>query len=64
MNPVLCPSDAFCPKGSTAPGYCMETFFMKAGETCKLAPVSIALIVIGGGRMNTFNFPKLHLRIN
>lgn len=49
MNPILCPGDAFCPEGSTAPGYCMETFFRKAGEECELAPVTIALLVIGGG---------------
>ncbi|XP_060790199.1 laminin subunit alpha-5 isoform X2 [Neoarius graeffei] len=49
VNPIQCPSDAFCPEGSTAPGYCMETFFRKAGDTCELAPVTIALIVIGGG---------------
>ncbi|XP_046906197.1 uncharacterized protein si:dkey-21a6.5 [Hypomesus transpacificus] len=49
VNPIQCPSDAFCPPGSTAPGYCMETFFRKAGEDCELAPVTIALLVIGGG---------------
>ncbi|XP_056623962.1 sushi, von Willebrand factor type A, EGF and pentraxin domain-containing protein 1 isoform X2 [Triplophysa dalaica] len=49
VNPIQCPNDAFCPEGSTAPGYCMETFFRKAGETCELAPVTIALLVIGGG---------------
>ncbi|KAM9709033.1 uncharacterized protein ACNS7B_001139 [Menidia menidia] len=49
VNPIQCPSDAFCPEGSLAPGYCMETFFRKAGETCELAPVTIALLVIGGG---------------
>ncbi|KAJ8388289.1 hypothetical protein AAFF_G00135500 [Aldrovandia affinis] len=49
VNPIQCPNDAFCPGGSTAPGYCMETFFRKAGETCELAPVTIALLVIGGG---------------
>ncbi|KAG8013378.1 Cilia-and flagella-associated protein 99 [Nibea albiflora] len=49
VNPIQCPSDAFCPEGSLAPGYCMETFFRKAGDTCELAPVTIALLVIGGG---------------
>ncbi|KAI1887395.1 hypothetical protein AGOR_G00189860 [Albula goreensis] len=49
INPIQCPNDAFCPEGSIAPGYCMETFFRKAGETCELAPVTIALLVIGGG---------------
>lgn len=49
VNPIQCPGDAFCPAGSLAPGYCMETFFRKAGETCELAPVTIALLVIGGG---------------
>lgn len=49
VNPIRCPSDAFCPEGSLAPGYCMETFFRKAGDTCELAPVTIALLVIGGG---------------
>lgn len=52
VNPILCPGDAFCPEGSTAPGYCMETFFRKAGEECELAPVTIALLVIGGGGMS------------
>lgn len=52
VNPIECPTDAFCPEGSTAPGYCMETFFRKVGETCELAPVTIALLVIGGGGMN------------
>lgn len=59
VNPIQCPTDAFCPEGSTAPGYCMETFFRKVGETCELAPVTIALLVIGGGGMNihiTLNF--------
>ncbi|XP_048096060.1 uncharacterized protein si:dkey-21a6.5 isoform X1 [Alosa alosa] len=49
VSPIQCPADAFCPEGSTAPGYCMETFFRKVGETCELAPVTIALLVIGGG---------------
>ncbi|XP_054651958.1 multiple epidermal growth factor-like domains protein 9 [Dunckerocampus dactyliophorus] len=49
VNPIRCPGDAFCPQGSSAPGYCMETFFRKAGDTCELAPVTIALLVIGGG---------------
>lgn len=49
VNPIQCPSDAFCPQGSLAPGYCMETFFRKAGDTCELAPVTIALLVVGGG---------------
>lgn len=49
VNPIQCPSDAFCPAGSLAPSYCMETFFRKAGETCEFAPVTIALLVIGGG---------------
>nr|XP_019940171.1 PREDICTED: multiple epidermal growth factor-like domains protein 11 isoform X1 [Paralichthys olivaceus] len=49
VNPILCPNDAFCPAGSLAPGYCMETFFRKAGDVCELAPVTIALLVIGGG---------------
>lgn len=49
VSPIECPNDAFCPQGSTAPGYCMETFFRKSGETCELAPVTIALLVIGGG---------------
>ncbi|KAG7328268.1 hypothetical protein KOW79_008212 [Hemibagrus wyckioides] len=49
VDPIQCPSDAFCPEGSTAPGYCMETFFRKAGDTCELAPLTIALIAIGGG---------------
>eukprot|EP00064_Thunnus_orientalis_P015562 superscaffoldBa00002904_g15616 len=35
--------------GSLAPSYCMETFFRKSGDTCELAPVTIALLVIGGG---------------
>ncbi|XP_056152261.1 proprotein convertase subtilisin/kexin type 5 isoform X2 [Lampris incognitus] len=52
VNPIKCPSDAFCPEGSTAPGYCMETFFRKSGETCELAPVTIALLVIGGGEIH------------
>ncbi|TRY57894.1 hypothetical protein DNTS_014411 [Danionella cerebrum] len=49
VTPIQCPVDAFCPEGSLAPSYCMETFFRKAGETCELAPVTIALLVIGGG---------------
>ncbi|KAK1793618.1 hypothetical protein P4O66_011983 [Electrophorus voltai] len=49
VSPIQCPSDAFCPEGSTAPGYCMETFFKKVGDTCNFAPVTIALLVIGGG---------------
>ena len=49
VNPIQCPSDAFCPEGSLSPGYCMETFFRKEGDTCELAPVTIALLVIGGG---------------
>ncbi|XP_022077641.2 laminin subunit gamma-2 [Acanthochromis polyacanthus] len=49
VNPILCPTDAFCPEGSLAPGYCMETFFRKSGDTCEMAPVTIALLVIGGG---------------
>lgn len=49
VNPIQCPSDAFCPAGSLAPSYCMETFFRKAGDTCEFAPVTIALLVIGGG---------------
>ncbi|CAL8286794.1 unnamed protein product [Lota lota] len=49
VSPILCPGDAFCPAGSTSPGYCMETFFRKSGETCVLAPVTIALLVIGSG---------------
>lgn len=49
VNPILCPSDAFCPPGSFAPSYCMETFFRKAGDTCEFAPVTIALLVISGG---------------
>lgn len=49
VNPILCPNDAFCPSGSLAPSYCMETFFRKAGDTCEFAPVTIALLVIGGG---------------
>lgn len=40
----------------------METFFRKAGDMCELAPVTIALIVIGGGCTNFKNvlisFPK------
>ncbi len=32
----------------------METFFRKAGETCELAPVTIALLVIGGGGINVY----------
>lgn len=49
VNPIKCPSDAFCPAGSLAPSYCMETFFHKVDDTCELAPVTIALLVIGGG---------------
>lgn len=49
VNPIQCPNDAFCPAGSLAPSYCMETFFRKSGDTCELAPVTIALLVIGGG---------------
>ncbi|MBN3281305.1 SCUB1 protein, partial [Polyodon spathula] len=49
VNPIKCPNDAFCPEGSTSPGYCMETFFRKSGETCELAPISIALLVIAAG---------------
>ncbi|KAG7277317.1 hypothetical protein CRUP_005851 [Coryphaenoides rupestris] len=49
VSPILCPSDAFCQAGSTSPGYCMETFFRKSGETCELAPVTIAMLVIGLG---------------
>ncbi|CAG10560.1 unnamed protein product [Tetraodon nigroviridis] len=49
VSPIRCPSDAFCPEGSLAPSYCMETFFRKAGDTCEFAPVTIALLVIGSG---------------
>lgn len=49
VNPIQCPGDAFCPEGSLSPSYCMETFFRKDGDTCELAPVTIALLVIGGG---------------
>ncbi|CAL8300345.1 unnamed protein product [Boreogadus saida] len=49
VSPILCPDDAFCPAGSSSPSYCMETFFRKSGETCELAPVTIALLVIGVG---------------
>lgn len=39
----------------------METFFRKAGDTCEFAPVTIALLVIGGGgksnKMLGFLFP-------
>lgn len=49
VSPIKCPNDAFCPAGSLAPGYCMETFFRKVGDTCELAPVTIALLVISGG---------------
>ncbi|XP_034051126.1 multiple epidermal growth factor-like domains protein 9 [Thalassophryne amazonica] len=49
VNPIPCPIDAFCPEGISAPRYCMETFFRKAGNTCEMAPVTIALLVIAGG---------------
>ncbi|KAJ3613697.1 hypothetical protein NHX12_019943 [Muraenolepis orangiensis] len=49
VSPILCPSDAFCLAGSTSPGYCMEMFFRKSGDFCELAPVTIALLVIGSG---------------
>lgn len=46
INPIQCPSDAFCPAGSTEPQYCMETFFRKDGDTCVVAPLTIALLTI------------------
>ncbi|KAM4809654.1 uncharacterized protein WCC33_016765 isoform 2-T2 [Rhinophrynus dorsalis] len=46
INPIECPDDAFCPEGSTQPSYCMETFLHKAGDSCKLAPFTIVLLVI------------------
>uniref|UniRef100_A0A3Q4BGA8 Tyrosine-protein kinase ephrin type A/B receptor-like domain-containing protein n=1 Tax=Mola mola TaxID=94237 RepID=A0A3Q4BGA8_MOLML len=51
VKPIRCPNDAFCPEGSSAPSYCMETFFRKAGDTCEFAPVTIALLVIAGGAL-------------
>ncbi|XP_068123186.1 proprotein convertase subtilisin/kexin type 6-like [Hyperolius riggenbachi] len=46
VDPISCPDDAFCPAGSTAPSYCMETFLQKSGDSCKLAPLTIVLIII------------------
>ncbi|XP_064420377.1 uncharacterized protein SI:DKEY-21A6.5 isoform X4 [Latimeria chalumnae] len=46
INPILCPNDAFCPAGSTAPQYCMEIFLRKSGGTCELAPLTIVLLAI------------------
>lgn len=40
----------------------METFFRKEGETCELAPVTISLLVIGGGgKYVTPNCPLLYV---
>ncbi|XP_063807804.1 laminin subunit alpha-like [Pseudophryne corroboree] len=46
ISPISCPEDAFCPTGSTEPRYCMETFLRKAGDSCKLAPLTIMLLVV------------------
>ncbi|XP_073505183.1 uncharacterized protein [Phyllobates terribilis] len=46
INPISCPEDAFCPSGSTEPSYCMETFLRKDGESCRLAPLTIAILVV------------------
>ncbi|XP_077136302.1 uncharacterized protein LOC143793317 [Ranitomeya variabilis] len=46
INPISCPEDAFCPSGSSEPSYCMETFLRKDGESCRLAPLTIAILVV------------------
>ncbi|XP_077334048.1 uncharacterized protein LOC143975484 [Lithobates pipiens] len=46
IGPITCPEDAFCPAGSTEPSYCMETFLRKSGDSCALAPLTIALLVV------------------
>ncbi|KAM9330333.1 uncharacterized protein PAF06_012127 [Gastrophryne carolinensis] len=46
ITPISCPEDAFCPSGSTEPSYCMETFMRKVENTCKLAPLTILLLLI------------------
>ncbi|KAM4050553.1 uncharacterized protein ACNLHF_016925 isoform 2-T2 [Anomaloglossus baeobatrachus] len=46
VNPIMCPEDAFCPAGSSEPSYCMETFLRKDGESCRLAPLTIAILVV------------------
>ncbi|XP_073430545.1 uncharacterized protein [Dendrobates tinctorius] len=46
ISPISCPEDAFCPRGSSEPSYCMETFLRKDGESCRLAPLTIAILVV------------------
>ncbi|XP_069779875.1 signal peptide, CUB and EGF-like domain-containing protein 2 isoform X2 [Narcine bancroftii] len=46
MIPIICPSDALCPPGSSAPRYCMETFFIRSGDRCVLTTLTIFLLVI------------------
>lgn len=44
MSPVKCPPDAFCPRGSVEPSYCMELFLYKAGDSCQLTPATIIVL--------------------
>lgn len=44
MSPVKCPPDAFCPRGSVEPTYCMELFLYKAGDSCQLTPATIIVL--------------------
>lgn len=44
MSPVKCPPDAFCPRGSVEPTYCMELFLYKAGDSCQLTPATVIVL--------------------
>lgn len=44
MNPIKCPPDAFCPRGSVEPTYCMELFLYKVGDSCQLTPAMIIVL--------------------
>ncbi|CAN2388425.1 Si dkey-21a6.5 [Pristimantis euphronides] len=46
ISPIRCPVDAFCPVGSMEPSYCMETFLRKEGNSCRLAPLTILMLVV------------------